>query len=230
MSANPLTSTLAALLERAANAALSSDPEAGEALAALDGQILLLRLTTLPNIPELAIRIQALALEGGSLRVMADTTYATQPPHAIVNGTLADVLASLFREDLAESISIQGDERLLMALKGVFANLQPQWRERFEEFAERIPALNGAASAPIVQDLLGQAELAFDTLRTSFGDLLGSGGARAQSESAKFWAQESDLEDFATRLENLQLSVDRLRAQIDQLDKDVSTDSTRAGN
>jgi len=57
MSANPLTSTLAALLESAASAALALDADAREELVQLDGQTLVLELTTLPNLPLLAIRI-----------------------------------------------------------------------------------------------------------------------------------------------------------------------------
>lgn len=217
MSANPLTSTLAALIESAANAALGTSGAARDGLAALDGQILLLEFSTLPSAPPTGIRIHCLAAEGGTLRVMADTAHNTRAPTTIVRGTLPDLIAALFRDDLPATVSIDGDERLLLALKRCFANLQPQWRERFEELVERMQGFAGASGAPLVQDLLGQAELAFDTLRTSLGDLLGAGSASAGSAGARFWAQDSDLDDFATRLENLQLSIDRLQAQVEQL-------------
>lgn len=217
MSANPLTSTLAALLESAANGAIATNPSARAELAALDDQILLLELSTLPSAPPLAIRINCLATGGGSLRIMADTVHNARAPHAIVRGSVADVVASLFRDNLPASISIEGDERLMMALKRCFSGLAPQWRKRLEEFAARASAVTGTNSAPLMQDMLGQAELAFDTLRATLGDLLGNASDRASAESAKHWAQNNDLDEFATRLENLQLSLDRLHAQVDQI-------------
>lgn len=237
MSVNPLTSTLAALLESAANAALAANPGTRAKFAELDGQILLLELTTLNGAPALAIRINSLAADGGSLSVMADTQHNTRAPHAIVRGSATDVLASLFRDDLPANISIDGDERLLMALKHSFASLQPHWRERVEELVTRFSNLTGAGSSPVFQDVLGQAELAFDTLRNSLGDLLGntrdsarargdynnssynsgSYNSNSRNESANHRTQNNDLDEFATRLENLQLSVDRLQAQVDQV-------------
>ncbi len=220
MSTNPLTSTLAALLERALQAALALDAEARQAIAELDGQILLLDLTALPNTKPLRIRVNCRAdpaTAEGSLSIMADSVHNSRAPNAIVSGNVTDVLASLWSAELPTGVSIQGDERLLMSLKHCFRSLTPDWRQPVEEFIARFSSATNR-SAPgagqALSDVLGQAELAFDTLRTTLRNLSRSASEQTRTASGKFWAKEDDLEGFVTRLESLQLSVDRLRAEV----------------
>lgn len=228
MSANPITSTLAALLENAAGAALNLDPAARAQIAELDEQLLLVELTVLPtggaqtSKPQAALRINCSAVGGGTLSIMADSEHNTRTPNAIVRGSVANFISALLPakgHDLPAGIDIEGDERLLMALQNCFRNLQPNWREPLETFAatvaQRFGGANANPGAPLLfQDLLGQAELAFATLRTVFTDALDNSKDQAADASAKFWARDDDLEVFATRLENLQLNVDRLRAEL----------------
>ena len=225
MSANPLASTLAALLESAARAALATSAEARQTIAELDGQTLLLELRlelpAWPNLPPLGIRINC---QQDGLTIMADSPHNTRAPHAIVRGNLPDVIRALWSEDLPAGVSIDGDERLLIALKRCFRELAPDWRERLEAFMARFsPSAQTATKAAtnttgqFMQDILGQAELAFDTLRTTFGEALKNTGEQAKDAASSFWAKEDDLDKFATRLENLQLEVDRLNAQADHL-------------
>jgi len=234
MSANPLTSTLAALLESAVSAALALDADARQELVALDGQSLVLELTTLPNLPLLAVRINChgengpanRAGDGGSLSIMADSPHNSTAPNAIVRGGIADVLSILWSDELARGVTIEGDEQLLMALKRCFKELSPDWRNQVDEIVGRLSgpraeSQSTSAGHPgggqILQDVLGQAELAFDTLRATLGSAFDSTNEKAQSASNKFWAKEDDVDDFATRLENLQLEVDRLAAQVRHL-------------
>lgn len=229
MSANPLTSTLAALLESAASAALALDADAREELVQLDGQTLVLELTTLPNLPLLAIRINChgengpanRAGDGGSLSIMADSPHNSSAPNTIVRGGIADVLSALWSDELPAGITIEGDEQLLMALKRCFKELSPDWRNRVDEVVGRLSGSSSKGNAQpggqILQDVLGQAELAFDTLRTTFGGAFDSTREQARSTTDKFWAKEGDVDDFVTRLENLQLEVDRLNARVRHL-------------
>lgn len=235
MSANPLTSTLAALLETVASAALALDADARKELVALDGQALVLELTTLPNLPELAIRINChgengpanRAGDGGSLTIMAESSHNPAPPNAIVRGGIADVVATLFNDDLASGVTIEGDERLLMALKRCFRGLSPDWRKRVDEVVGRLsgpstgseagPKTSSGPGGQILHDVLGQAELAFDTLRATLGGAFESTREQAQSTTGKFWAKEDEADDFARRLEDLQLEVDRLTALVRNL-------------
>ena len=242
MSANPLTSTLAALLENAASAALALDADARNELAQLDGQTLVLELTTLPNLPELAIRMNCHGEngpanrggDGGSLTIMAESSHNPTPPNAIVRGGIADVVSTLWSDDLAAGVTIEGDEQLLMALKRCFRGLSPDWRNRVDEVVGRLsgprtgPRTGTKTSAQpggqILQDVLGQAELAFDTLRATLGGAFESTREQAQSSAGKFWAKENEVDDFARRLEDLQLDVDRLTAEIRHLSPDSSSE------
>lgn len=252
MSANPLTSTLAALLESAASQALALDADARNELVKLDGQTLVLELTTLPNLPELAIRVNCHGEngpanrggDGGSLSIMAESPHNPTPPNAIVRGGIADVVSMLWSEDLNASVTIEGDEQLLMALKRCFRGLSPNWRSRVDEVVGRLsgprtgPGAGPTTSATgesknspgpggqILQDVLGQAELAFDTLRATLGGAFESTREQAQSTTGKFWAKEDEAEDFARRLEDLQLEVDRLTAMVRNLSSDSSPDSS----
>lgn len=227
MSANPITSTLAALLENAADTALNLDPDARAQIAELDEQVLLLELTA----PQAALRVNCSAADGGTLSIMADSDHNTRPPNAIVRGSVANLVQALLpgnNKELPDGIEIEGDERLLLALQDCFRNLQPNWREPLDNFvatiserfgSQRFGGATGAAAnsaaPPVLQDLLGQAELAFATLKTAFTDALDDGKQSASDASSKFWAQDDDVEVFATKLENLQLKVDRLRAEIE---------------
>ncbi len=232
MSANPIISTLAALLENAASAALNLDPAARAQIAELDEQILLVELTTTPPA---ALRINCSAIGGGRLSIMADSEHNTRTPNAIVRGSVANFIAALLPSDghgLPAGIEIEGDERLLLALQNCFRNLQPNWREPLEAiaatFAQRFTSTNANPGAPpLFQDLLGQAELAFATLRTAFTDVVDNSKDQAADLSAKFWAQDDDLEAFASRLENLQLNVDRLRAELAHRDNTASSGSDK---
>lgn len=234
MSANPLTSTLAALLESAASAALALDSDARDQLLPLDGQTLLLELDTLPNLPSLNIRVSIhgeggpanRAGDGGSLTIMADSPHNTRSPNAIVRGSVAELLTTLGSDDLPPGMSIEGDERLLISLKRCFQELSPDWRERLEDVISRFTG--SGSGAQLLQDVLGQAELAFDTLRSTFSETLNSTQKQAQSTTDRFWAKEQDLDSFATRLENLQLSVDRLNAQLQHLKASANQGSTNA--
>lgn len=225
MSANPLTSTLAAFIEQAAKAALAMDPSARQSIAELSGQTLLLELTTLPNTAPLGIRISC---HEEALGVMADSPHNTRAPNAIVRGHVSDVLRALLSsaEDsgaLPKGISIEGDEQLLMSLRQCFSELAPDWRDQLETIISRFTS-GGGSGGQVLSDLLGQAELAFDTLRTTIGDMFENTGKQARDVSQKFWAKEDELDAFVMRLENLQLSVDRLSAQIDQLDSKPAQD------
>lgn len=239
MSANPITSTLAALLENAAQTALSLDPAAQAQIAELNEQVLLLELTLLPPTsnteqqrPPVALRVSCSAVDGGTLKIMADSAYNTRTPNAIVRGSIANFVQALFASDghaLPDGIDIEGDERLLLALQNCFRNLQPNWREPLENFADSMSARfgvpNTASAPPLLQDLLGQAELAFATLRTALTDVVANGKETAVDASAKIWAQDDDVERFATRLEDLQMNVDRLRAEIDYKRSQTAKDS-----
>jgi len=231
MSANPLTSTLAALLESAASAALALDADARKEIAGLDGQILALELTTLPSLPKLALRINChgeggpanRAGDGGSLTIMADTPHNLSPPNTIVRGDIADVMSALWSDELPRGITIEGDEQLLRAMQRCFRELSPAWRERVDMLVGRFANSNASSGGQILQDVLGQAELAFDTLRHTLGGAFDNTREQAHSTADKFWAKEDEVEDFARRLENLQLDIDRLSAQVRHLS--AKTDS-----
>ena len=240
MSASPITSTLAVLLENAARTALDLDPAARAQIAKLDQQLLLVELSLLPTAgqdnssPQAALRILCSAADGGTLSVMADSKHNTQSPHAIVRGSLASFMQALRRtdgHDLPDGIDIEGDERLLLALQNCFGNLQPNWREPLDNFAATFSERFGSGTTnsnapPLIQDLLGQAELTFATLRTAITDVVSGSKDSASEASAKFWAREDDLEAFASRLENLQMNVDRLRADISLRHNENSTNKS----
>lgn len=229
MSANPITSTLAALLESAASTALNLDPAARDQIAALNDQVLLLELTVVPGSAtnpdgtRAALRVHCSDANGGTLSIMADSAHNVRAPNAIVRGTVANFIQALVPggdHSLPEGIDIEGDERLLMALQDCFRHIQPDWRAPLEAFTDTLSQRFGAnpnrpGSPPLFQDLLGQAEFAFATIRTAVTDALASSKETATDASAKFWAQDDDVEAFARRLENLQMNVDRLRAELE---------------
>ena len=226
MSANPLASALAALLESAASAILTLDDDARHGLLPLAGQSLVLELTLVPAASPLALRISChgadgpanRAGDGGSLSIMAESPHNQMPPNTIVRARLADLVGALTGDALPAGISIEGDEQLLMALRRCFSGLTPDWRERIEALlAPVIDQTSGNGGGQIMQDVLGQAELAFDTLKVAFGSALQDSRKQAGQTANTFWAREDDLEAFATRLEDLQLAVDRLNAQMQHL-------------
>jgi len=225
MATNPLTSTLAALLEKSASAALALDADTRATLVPLDGQVLLLRVTPITGAPEVALRLTCQARDGGSLSIMADSAdsaYASNPPNTIVSGPLQALLSTLSRPgaELHPDVTIEGDERLLATLQRCFRELRPDWREQLDALVDRFAGSTGSQG---LQDVLGQAELAFATLRTAVGDALGQsrpGGETGDANSAgnRFWTSEDQLDGFANRLEDLTLKIDRLNARTEQLE------------
>ena len=106
-----------------------------------------------------------------------------------------------------------------MALRRCFSGLTPDWRERIETLlAPVVDQAPGNGGGQILQDVIGQAELAFDTLKVAFGSAFQESRQQADETANKFLANEDDLDAFATRLEDLQLAVDRLNAQMQHLD------------
>ena len=226
MSANPLASALAALLESAASALLTLDDDARYGLLPLAGQSLLLELTLLPATSPLALRISChgpdgpanRAGDGGSLSIMAESGHNQVPPNTIVRGRVADLVAALTSDELPAGISIEGDEALLMALRRCFSGLTPDWQARIETLLAPVIDQAPGNRGQILRDVIGQAELAFDTLKVAFGGAFQESRQQADETANKFLANEDDLDVFATRLENLQLAVDRLNAQMQHLD------------
>lgn len=202
MNANPTVSAFASLIERIASAVVGLDEDTQARLRELDGQTLVFELSA----PSASLRV---SFVDGGLRVNAETGHNPDPPNTIVRGPTLELLQGLVSGKLGGGISIDGDEALLAALQDGLRQLRPDLSAIIEPIAQQ-----GALT-----DLVGQAEYAFASLQAAAGNLF----ADVQNAGKRHFADEDDLELFATRLQNLQLKLDRLAARTEVLKRQGDT-------
>ncbi|MEM7220323.1 MAG: SCP2 sterol-binding domain-containing protein [Pseudomonadota bacterium] len=192
-SPSPLASLAAQVLEAAFSAALAAGealtPEARAELDALAGKRVLL------DVERPAARL-LLVFEADTVRVFANLA-ASEPPDTILRGALADLGAALLGR--AGDVTIEGDERTLLTLQNALRAAGPELLRPLERFGRQ----------PLISDLLGHAELALGALQGAASDTAAAAGRQ--------FAGANDLDQFARRLEDLQLDVDRLHARLDRL-------------
>ena len=198
MNANPAVSAFAAIIERIAGAVVALDEDTQARLRELDGQILLFELSA----PSADLRV---TFTGGSLLVSAETGHNPAPPHTIVRGPTTALIQGLVSGKLDGTITIDGDEALLRTLQDCVAQLRPDLSAILEPLAAQ----------PALADLIGQAEYAFETFKAATGNLF----TELQSAGKRHFADEDDLEQFAARLQALQLKLDRLNARTAALER-----------
>ena len=196
MNANPAVSAVASIIERIASTVVALDEATQQRLRDLDGRILVFELSA----PSANLRLR---FTDGSVRVAADTGYASEPSHTIVRGPSIELLQGLVTGKLSGSVTIDGDEALLSTLQDCLQQLRPDFSAVLEPIAQQ----------PGLSDLVGQAEYAVASLQAVAGNLL----SNLRTAGRRHFADEDDLALFAERLESLKLKVDRLNARTDLL-------------
>lgn len=196
MNANPAVSAVASIIERIASTVVALDEATQQRLRDLDGRILVFELSA----PSANLRLR---FTDGSVRVAADTGYASEPPNTIVRGPSIELLQGLVTGKLSGSVTIDGDEALLSTLQDCLQQLRPDFSAVLEPIAQQ----------PGLSDLVGQAEYAVASLQAVAGNLL----SNLRTAGRRHFADEDDLALFAERLESLKLKVDRLNARTDLL-------------
>ena len=149
--------------------------------------------------PDLRLRVQFTA---SGLQILADAAPAGLRPHTVVHGRVRDLLQAFAQPAGVTRLRVDGNEDLLLALRRCVAasNPVPDFRERFERFAERTEW----------RDVAGGLGLLFDSLRHAAGDV----ADELRSAGQRHFASHADSAAFARRLEDLQLRADRLSARL----------------
>lgn len=191
-------------LETALNQALALDVDTRDALAALDGQRIVLTLAS----PPLALELR---VDGMRLRV-GPVDDAVEPDLA-VRTTLAGVLAQLpfLRRDDAPPIGkvrVSGDAELARRLQRLAGRFDPDWQKPFVGvFGEVI----GVQVANAFAAALRQAQ--------DLGRNLADSAAEYVTEESRDVVPRAELDAFHDDVDGLRDNVERLSARVARLQR-----------
>lgn len=201
LSPSPLETLLARVLGEIGSQTLKLDPASHPRLAELAGTTIRFdivppslpgtNVTPEPRSVTLLVHADALDLQAGN----------AGDAHAIVRGTLPDIVSSFFNPDRASSVRIQGDEAALQALAGLFRGLEP----------DLAGPLAGLLGREMADGLVGLAEAGIAFLKSAAE----SAGSGARREASKAWVDDPSFADLMDRLDALRLRVDRLDARVE---------------
>ncbi len=195
-----LDTFFADVLETFSNAVLGLDPESPERLRILEGRSLQFESSAPQQVLTLTVRDARIVM----LAEPVDT------PNVIVRGRMQDLLAWFAATSQAsqtnQRVEIDGDETTLFEVMDVFKRFAPDPGYPFNNFI----------ASEIGQNLLGAAELAIAGLRSA---VEGAGSAMQQS-AANQYLDQSHVNAFLERLEDLRLRVDRLAARVGAAEAD----------
>lgn len=192
-------------LEAALNRALALDPETRQALAALDGRSLSLRLDS----PDLGLRI---AVAGERLAV--GPVDPVQPADLAVHGTRLGallgqlpVLASRRRNGAdAGRVNVSGDAELARRLQQLVAGFDPDWEQ---PFAAAFGPVLGVQVARGLRRALGH-------LRDGVRDVAGT-AAEYLTEESRDLVPRAEQAAFHDDVDALRDDVERLAARVARL-------------
>lgn len=191
-------------LEAALNRALALDPETRDALRALDGRRVVVRIAA----PRLALQI---TVEGDRLRV-GPVDDGVEPDLA-VRSTLGGLIAQLpfLRRDDAPPVGrlrIEGDADLARRLQRLAERFDPDWQQPFTAvFGDVIGVQVAKAFAAALR-----------TARVTAGTLAASAAEYVTEESRDAVAR-GELEAFYDDVDDVRDGVERLAARIARLQR-----------
>lgn len=191
-------------LEAALNRALALDPETRDALRALDGRRVVVRIAA----PALALQI---TVDRDRLRV-GPVDDAIEPDLA-VRSTLGGLIAQLpfLRRDDAPPVGklrIEGDADLARRLQRLAERFDPDWQQPFTAvFGDVI----GVQVAKAFATALRQARITAGTLAASAAEYV--------TEESRDAVARGELEAFYDDVDDLRDGVERLAARIARLQR-----------
>lgn len=196
-----LSTTAAATVERAINAALRGDPAGAARLSRHAGRLLAIHLT-LPSAAVYALIVE----DGVELYLRSEAE-----PDVTVTGNPVDLAALLLdwrRRPgvIGGPVRIEGNRELLQELRDLAADLRLDWGALLE------PLIGGELAQQV--DL--NARRLFDWARATFGRLGDQLGDYLGSE-AGLLALRRDLYEFYQDVDELRGDVDRLEARVQHL-------------
>lgn len=198
-----LQSTAFEGVEHLINAALKYDPASARDLAALDGQIILVK----SSMPPLAI-----ALELTANRVMVHSNWQDSA-NIIIDGTLVSIASMAVNSGETMSLSgtginVSGDLETLRKLNIIMANLDIDWEAALAE-------LIGDVAAHIVcSSIRNSAEFRANTQQRTKAALVDVAQHQWQLTPVR-----TDFEQLAQQIRSVATDTDRLAARIERLRK-----------
>ena len=189
-------------LEAALNRALALDPDTRDALHALDGRRLVLRLAT----PPVALQVH---VEGERLRV--GPVDGEAEPDLSVRATLGGLIAQLpfMRRDDAPavgSLRIEGDADLARRLQRLAGRFDPDWQQPF------VAAFGDVAGVQVAQLFAGALRAAW----TAAGVVATNAADYVQHESQDVVGRD-ELGAFYDDIDTLRDDVERTAARVERL-------------
>lgn len=197
---SPLETLLARVLGEISSQTLKLDPASHPRLVELAGTTIRFDIVP-PALPRssgspeprsvtLLVRADGLDLQAGN----------AGNAHAVVSGSLPDILNSFFNPDRPGSVRIDGDEAALQALARLFRDLEP----------DLAGPLAGVLGREMADGLVGLAEAGIAFLKSA-AETAGTGARR---EAGKAWVDDPSFAELMDRLDALRLRVDRLDARV----------------
>ncbi len=189
-----------AAIERGIEALLTLDPDTRSRLAALDGKVIAINVTS-PALGVVVSIVDGQVFLPGSVDSAADTTL-TGSLNAL--RSLAGGNDALYRGD----VTIEGDIGVGQQLKELLADLDPDW----EEFLSPLLGDTVVHRAGIVTSAVGDwMQRTQNALRQNTADYL--------QEEVELLAPVSQVRAFCLDVDELRASADRLDARIKKIEE-----------
>lgn len=196
---NDSSASLETLAQRAFNRVLRLDPDAARRLGELDGKSILLELATEGS----PIRLYVLPTTEG-LRFLQ---HYDSIPDVTISGTVTVFLNQLTRGPaVSDALTIRGDIELGQRFQRVLAGLDPDWEEGLARYIGDVPAHQVARSVRATRAWLKGAV-----------DTLGQDVAEYLKEEAMIIAKRERVADFMHEVDRLRADVDRLEKRLQRL-------------
>jgi len=191
-------------LERAINALLALDPDAGRQLARLHGKVIRLELDGIP------LEFFLVAGHDGQLQLLE---HIDGEPDATLAGSPLDLLRARDPESgatelFAGRVRLRGDQALAQAFSQTLSGLDIDWEEHLARLIGDIPAHElGRAARTLPQEGRRLRESGSETL----SDYL--------TEEARLLPHHLEADDFLNDVDRLRDDVARLEARITLLER-----------
>lgn len=190
---------LARAVERAANTALSLDPDTAAKMAELEGRVTALHLDG----PDFTLYLRP---ENGRLRV---TDRIEGEPETTIRGTPGALFASAVSEEgrrTAGRIHIEGDAHLGQAMERLMGRLKPDWEE---PLAQAFGDVAGPRIAQALRDGTAWGRTAGWSLAEQLTEYL--------RDERRHLVSRAELDAFVEEVDRLREAVDRLEARLRRL-------------
>ena len=188
---NPLASLLADMATQVSHRALSLDPACHDALTKLDGQILQLQC----SMPQADAYLH---IYDGQMNYFAGNV---EQPHVLVRGPAPALIGWLLgNAPKPAEITIDGDLTTLESVRGVLRAYRP----------DVATPLADAFGEELAANLIGGLELGWRGLTSA----LQVAEREARATGQRFYTNDDAVADFAKRVDELRLRVDRLNARV----------------